>query len=566
MIGLSPANTGLVAKCQGYLSYVSSPLHPSEEQALKLCPECFTEFDDAASECPTDGIPLSLVEADPLVGTKISDRYEILSIIGRGGMGVVYKGRHDSMDRLVAIKMLHAHLVSDAEALKRFHREAKAVSRVKHPHTVTLYDFGISATGQPYIVMDFIEGTSLKAILKENGPLSLDRLNHIFQQVIEALSTAHAEGIVHRDLKPENIMLTKRANDPDWVQVVDFGISKLKSRENNQTYNITKVGDVCGSPPYMSPEQCVASMPIDSRSDIYSLAVVLYESLSGRLPFKAKTAIEMIDSHLYATPAPLKAAHPELACCDSLSALINKALSKEPEKRQQTMEELGRDLHDAIRRDIIKLNSYRRRANDQLAVAAMEMEAQAAAAAPALRDPQKLTAERLASLSPSGGNASSDSVVARLMGGVASIFGKKHGNAEVGSNTYLTQCPFCNAAVEPKIRFCLDCGRNLSSPEELTKLRQLQGVFSLPRTASLESQTPEFSRKAKKTLSSPRTIFGLPPALLAFNLVLIIALAVLYFAQDAGVKSQKAAQKQTTKKSNKLISSSSSKTKKRSQR
>ncbi|HEY9868062.1 MAG TPA: serine/threonine-protein kinase [Candidatus Obscuribacterales bacterium] len=505
--------------------------------ALKFCPECFHEYQDDVAQCPADGSTLSGIEPDPLVGTRLSDRYEIQSVLGRGGMGVVYKARHEHLDRVVAIKMLHRHLVSDAEALKRFHREAKAVSRVKHPHSVRLYDFGISTSGQPYIVMDYIEGISLKRVLKQEGPLSLERAGHIFGQVVEALSCAHSEGVIHRDLKPENIMLTWRGNDRDWVEVVDFGISKLRSKDNITIDQVTKLGDVCGSPPYMSPEQCLASVPVDARSDIYSLAVVVYESLAGRLPFKAKTAVEMIDCHLYASPTPLKAANPELSSCDALTTLLARALHKEPEKRHQSMSEFGTELKEAIRRDAIKLRSIGSLAE---ALSVEESGAAAAAAEAGSQDQQvashrhapAIAAEPLKAQRASLAGGAGGRLVSRREGGLfgrmfAWLLGKRRGGGDDEPNYILENCPYCNAAVQAKIKFCLECGRILPSPQELSRLRTAQGIFSYPKGRKVGPDVPEFSTKARAVTSRA----GIRErGLLIFNLALILALCWFLYA------------------------------------
>jgi serine/threonine protein kinase len=328
---------------------------------LKSCPECYSEYEDGLDRCPADSTPLKSVERDPLVGTRLGDRYEIVSVIGRGGMGVVYKARQEQMDKLMAIKMLHSHMVSDSEAVKRFYREAKTVSQVKHHHIVTLYDFGMSSQGQPFLVMDYLQGVSLKDELKNNGPLSFERADRIFTQIVDGLAAAHSLDVVHRDLKPENIVLSSNAPTGDWVTLVDFGLSKLKEPKTQDAYTITKTGDVCGSPPYMSPEQCLAASAVDPRSDTYSLAIVVYESLSGFLPYKAKSAIEMMDCHLYGAPTPFSQCSPDFKVCTELTNVLNKALSKEPEQRQEDIQTFGKELHEALARDGIKLKSYKHR-------------------------------------------------------------------------------------------------------------------------------------------------------------------------------------------------------------
>ncbi len=198
---------------------------------MKSCPECYSEYDDAQDICPDDNTALRVIERDPLVGQKLSDRYEVVSVVGRGGMGVVYKVRQEYMDRYMAIKILHSHMVADSEAVKRFFREAKTVSQVKHHHIITLYDFGMSKLGQPYLVMDYLDGVSLKTEIKDNGPVSIDRAANIYAQVCDALASAHSVNLVHRDLKPENIMLSVSGGMEDWVTLVDFGLSKLRDNK-----------------------------------------------------------------------------------------------------------------------------------------------------------------------------------------------------------------------------------------------------------------------------------------------------------------------------------------------
>lgn len=502
---------------------------------MKLCPECFSEFQDDVESCPQDSILLTPIEPDPLIGTKLQDRYIIQSILGRGGMGVVYKAHHEQMDRVVAIKMLHSHMVSDADAMKRFHREAKAVSRVRHRHSIMLYDFGVTPTGQPFIVMDYVEGTNLKRLIKQEGKLPLDRVDHIFQQVVDALSCAHTEGVIHRDLKPENIMLTERANDSDFVQVVDFGISKLKSRdeEGQSEYNITRIGDVCGSPPYMSPEQCLSAKPIDFRSDVYALGVVLYEALSGRLPFKAKTAIEMIDCHLYAPPTPLKAANPDLALCDSLNNMLMKALQKEPERRQQSMQEFGRDMAEAIRRDHVKVRSAQARIS-----MSKELEGQKQSGSNKqigetlnLNQTKVATEDRPASSGSAGSSESSAGGAARgFWNGLIGFFLPAKKEEKTNQSIVLDNCPYCASAVKPNLKFCLECGRNLPSFQELTKLRLAQGVFSFPKShrSSESAEALDFSTKTKLATSKSRSFWGIPRAVLILNLLLILLLCIFY--------------------------------------
>jgi serine/threonine protein kinase len=477
------------------------------ENQLKSCPECFSEYADTVERCPDDSALLKSIDKDPLVGTRLADRYEVLGVVGRGGMGVVYKVRHELMDRFMAVKMLHSHLVSEPEAVKRFHREAKTVSQVKHHHIITLYDFGMSAQRQPFLVMDFLEGTSLKNIIKEQGMVPFERADHIFQQVIDGLATAHAMDLVHRDLKPENIMLTKNANDPDWVTLVDFGLSKLRDPKQEDSYQITKVGDVCGSPPYMSPEQCLSSTVVDPRSDIYSLAICIYETLTGKLPFAAKSAIEMLDAHLYATPIPFNQALPELKVCSEVTNVLNKALMKDPDTRHQTVQEFGTELHDALYRDALKLRTFKHRievANfkdlvseaEALHKATLENEAIQAVTAQVERAAAELDGVQFmrSKESPHEQRTSKANKILTDSGWMISRFQKK-GEVEEEAPPPpepMDSCPYCHEPVQKGIKFCIKCNHQLTGPV---------GAYNATRPGRNDGQGKGFSSKAKVAMS-----------------------------------------------------------------
>jgi len=303
---------------------------------------------------------------DSLIGTRLANRYEIVSVVGKGGMGVVYRAYQEMMDRHMAIKMLHSHMVTNPEAMQRFLREAKTIAQVQHHHIVTLYDFGVTEVGLPYLVMDYLEGISLKHLVQTSEMLTFERANRIFKQVVDGLAAAHAHGVVHRDLKPENIMLTRQKDDVDWVVLVDFGLSKLKDIEGERAASITKVGNICGSPPYMSPEQCLSTGVVDPRSDIYSLAIVAYEVLTKKLPFSAKSAMEMFECHLYKEPIPFNQVHPELKVATEITNVLRKALEKEPENRYSTVQEFGAALQEALMRDAVKIKAINYRAQQPL--------------------------------------------------------------------------------------------------------------------------------------------------------------------------------------------------------
>ncbi|HEY9869340.1 MAG TPA: protein kinase [Candidatus Obscuribacterales bacterium] len=284
-----------------------------------------------------------LVFRDTLVGTKLADRYQIISVIGHGGMGVVYKARHELMDRIVAIKMLKPQLIMDAQSAQRFQQEAKAASRLSHPNVITLFDFGMTATGQPYLVMDYLPGTSLADLIKQEGRVGVERFLRICAQVCDALDHAHRHGIIHRDLKPGNIMLTVREGEPDFVKVVDFGVAKILPFAGEDSQSVTQSGEVFGSPVYMSPEQCVGE-PLDVRSDVYSMGVVMYEMLTGRVPLRGKDIIQTIMMHKCDMPPRFSQVRPDLKLPERLETVVLNALQKDPAQRHQTMAELKEDL------------------------------------------------------------------------------------------------------------------------------------------------------------------------------------------------------------------------------
>ncbi|HEY9715465.1 MAG TPA: serine/threonine-protein kinase, partial [Chroococcales cyanobacterium] len=285
--------------------------HTHDELNQKVCLECNRQFTGIAVACPHDGTLLVNVVQDPLIGTTLAGNYEIMEVIGHGGMGVVYKARHALMDRIVAIKMLQANLISDSMSVKRFQQESKAASRISHPHVITVYDFGISPQGQPYIVMDFLQGLSLADVIKNEGQVSVERTIKILSQACDALDHAHKQGVVHRDLKPTNVVLINYDDDQDFVKVVDFGVAKLMEQSGAEGQRLTQAGEVCGSPVYMSPEQCTG-LELDARSDIYSMGIVIYETLTGKLPLLGKTMVETMSKHISEMPLAFNQARPDL--------------------------------------------------------------------------------------------------------------------------------------------------------------------------------------------------------------------------------------------------------------
>jgi eukaryotic-like serine/threonine-protein kinase len=308
----------------------------------RACITCGKEFDWETTVCPDDNTPLTaLGEEDQLVGTVLADRYEILEVIGGGGMGLVYKARHKLMNRIVAIKMLHKHMISSKDTLKRFQLEAQAASCLSLPNILTVYDFGLTGEGQPYMVMDYLEGTSLADMLEKEHHVDPDRAVNIFIQACAGLAHAHQKGVLHRDIKPSNIMLVNFGDQADFVKIVDFGIAKLL---NQGVGELTKTGEVYGSPSYMSPEQC-RGKETDARSDIYSMGCVMYRTLSGRPLFSGDDIIELLFKQVSEPPAPFD---PELNIPAELEASIFKALAKDPADRYQTMNEFKEALEKYV--------------------------------------------------------------------------------------------------------------------------------------------------------------------------------------------------------------------------
>ncbi len=291
---------------------------------------------------------LTPFDEDLCVGSKVVDRYEILSVLGRGSMGVVYKARHSLMGRTVALKMLRWQLLQDERSMKRFEREAKAASRMDHPNIIMVHDFGLTPSRQPYLVMDYARGITLYDVQKAEDHISAKRLVHIFSQVCDALYHAHMRSVIHRDLKPANIMLIRKDDDPDFVKVVDLGVAKIALGSDEEAEAITRTGEVCGSPVYLSPEQCKHE-DMDARSDIYALGVVMYEMLTGRAPLMGETVYDTMYMHVHEAPAPFAAMRPDLIIPRALEQIIFKCLEKNPLNRYQTMLELRQALQEVLK-------------------------------------------------------------------------------------------------------------------------------------------------------------------------------------------------------------------------
>lgn len=286
-------------------------------------------------------MPFTVISEYP-PGSIIDNKYFIMSLLGKGGMCMVYKAKHLLMEKSVALKMLLPETAADPSKVKRFQREAQTASKLAHPNVVTIYDLGVSPDGKPFIVMDYLEGDSLEYRLEQTGRLPLDKFLTVFIQVCAALDAAHEAGIVHRDVKPSNIMLIDFKGQKDFVKVVDFGLAKMYEQDES-SHKLTKTGEVFGTLMYMSPEQCIGH-PLDPRTDIYSTGCAMYESITGVPVHRGGTAYELMTKHLNTPPLPFKEASQTLVCPPEVEAVVMKALKKNREERHQTMTELQNEL------------------------------------------------------------------------------------------------------------------------------------------------------------------------------------------------------------------------------
>src|SRR6059036_4271850 len=308
---------------------------------MKICPVCATQYRDDVRFCPNDGQTLrSSGPTHDLVGQVLADRYHIMKKLGEGGMGQVYLAEHVKMGRRSAIKVMNPSMVHDPEAVARFNREASNASRISDAHVCAIYDFGETPEGLIYLAMEFIEGEPLTELIRSEGALPLARAADIAIQVAAALQAAHELGIVHRDLKPDNIMLTRGRDGVDLVKVVDFGIAKAVGGDDSQ--KVTKTGLVVGTPEFMSPEQ-LSGDKLDGRSDLYSLALVLFKTLTGKLPFEATTVQETMIKRLTDEPVKLAAARPDLQFPTGLQETLDAALARSPVDRYQSAAKFAAD-------------------------------------------------------------------------------------------------------------------------------------------------------------------------------------------------------------------------------
>jgi serine/threonine protein kinase len=303
---------------------------------MPTCPECHS-FLLAPGKCPRDKKPLlddTEAKKRGIIG-KIADRYHVQTLLGEGGMGSVYLATHEQLQRKVAIKILRREGQMEEQAIARFKREAKATSLINHRHVISVLDFGELPDHSAFYVMEHLEGKSLADAVDKEAPFSLSRALSICVQVTKGLKAAHDKGVVHRDLKPDNIFLVANQEIPDFVKVLDFGVAKIVS----DSQQLTKDGMLLGTPDYMAPEQAIG-MPTDHRVDIYALGVMLYEMITGELPFTGQSFMEVLSQHIHNAPPLISQRHPEIKVPGGVDDFIQKSLKKRPENRYQNMQEV----------------------------------------------------------------------------------------------------------------------------------------------------------------------------------------------------------------------------------
>jgi serine/threonine-protein kinase len=268
-------------------------------------------------------------EQDPFIGKVIDGRYEIQQRVGEGGMGVVYKARQTSIDRIIALKMLNQQMAGDQTWVQRFYNEAKACSRLQHPNTIRMFDFGQTQDGRLFMTMEFLDGLSLRDTL-QRGPIAPQRVIKILIQCCASLAEAHSIGIIHRDIKPDNVFLLNMAGSPDFVKLLDFSVAKLLEGDRMKT----QAGVVFGTPQYMSPEQG-RGLPLDARSDLYALGILAFEMLTGNVPYNDDNPMTVIQMHMHGAVPPMPDAVPY-----PVQAVVRRALEKEPARRYQSAGEM----------------------------------------------------------------------------------------------------------------------------------------------------------------------------------------------------------------------------------
>ncbi len=303
---------------------------------MSACPTCGATYENSVKICPKDGTVLegATESADVRLGQVLDGKYRLDSKLGQGGMGAIYRATHLMLDKQVAVKLIKPELVTSSDLVRRFQREARAAGNLNHPNIAAAYDLGQTQDGTLYIAMELVNGPSLKDVIRDTGPVAVERATRIMRQVGSALSLAHRHNIIHRDLKPHNIMLATDGRH-EVAKLLDFGIAKTFDEASTQ---LTATGFVLGTPQYMSPEQA-AGRPIDGRSDLYSLGIILYEMLIGEVPFNDPSTPAVLVKHLTEVPAPPSRRRPDVAVSPALEAIALRLLAKDPADRYQSADE-----------------------------------------------------------------------------------------------------------------------------------------------------------------------------------------------------------------------------------
>ncbi|HEY1585633.1 MAG TPA: protein kinase [Polyangia bacterium] len=304
----------------------------SQPETVSLQPRP-SKHDDKKSEAAK--------HSEGIVGSYIDSKYLIRRLIGEGGMGLVYEAEHVEIGRRVAVKVLHAMYTRQAEVVSRFRSEARAATRIGHPHIIDVFDSGTTVEGAVYFVMEFLEGRDLSQLVEEDGPLPAQRSIAIAREICQALMAAHKAGILHRDLKPENVFLIDRDGKRDFVKVLDFGIAKTMEAVTDRVGRLTNPGVAMGTPEYMAPEQA-AGLQIDARADVYAVGAILYEMLSGRPPHEGAHIMEVLTRKATIAPTPLSVLRPDVP--RDLESLVMRTLAISPELRPQSMLSMSQEL------------------------------------------------------------------------------------------------------------------------------------------------------------------------------------------------------------------------------
>ncbi|HNI59567.1 MAG TPA: protein kinase, partial [Pseudomonadota bacterium] len=307
------------------------------------CTHCRKRYENEVRFCPVDGyavVPVTEPQK-PWVGRLLMGQFQIQSVCGQGATGTVYLATQVGMERQVAVKVLRADLLKDPDIVKRFVREARAGAKISHPNIATVHMVGQTEDGVPFIVMEYVPGRPLSALLDKGKPLSLGKLTQLCSQIAAALTEAHAQGIVHRDLKPENILVSERRGTPDVVKLVDFGIAKILVAYAPGEDAISRMGTVFGTPHYIAPEQA-SGQAVDGRADLYSLGCILYQMATGRVPFDGKAGLQVLLSQVRDPVVDPREVNPKLS--DDLADFILSLLEKDPAARPQTAKEVREQL------------------------------------------------------------------------------------------------------------------------------------------------------------------------------------------------------------------------------